>query len=190
LQGKEATFTLINLDTYETSNIDFTVPIKSDNGGILQVTLYPSNQPTYFSKYKSDILSGVSMTYDIFVYQIKALGNIFSNAFSIGNYQEVSNSVGGIVQVAGTVNSAVALNEYTFLVALTAFISISLAFFNILPIPALDGGHILIITIEKLTKRKLSDRVINFITTAGFGFMIILFVLVTFKDVLQLVLPK
>lgn len=190
LQGKEATFTLINLDTYETSNIDFTVPIKSDNGGILQVTLYPSNQPTYFLKYKSDILSGVSMTYDIFVYQIKALGNIFSNAFSSGNYQEVSNSVGGIVQVAGTVNSAVALNEYSFLVALTAFISISLAFFNILPIPALDGGHILIITIEKLTKRKLSDRVINFITTAGFGFMIILFVLVTFKDVLQLVLPK
>jgi len=137
-------------------------------------------------KYKANILSGAAMTYDIFFYQIKALGDIFSNAFSSGNYQQVSNSVGGIVQVAGTVNSVVALNEYSFLVALTAFISISLAFFNILPIPALDGGHILIITIEKLTRRKLSDKVVNAVTTAGFALMILLFIVVTFKDVLQL----
>ena len=185
-QGKQVSVTLLDIETFSTIDINLTVPQKSENGGILQVNLYPSDQPTYFLKYKANILSGAAMTYDIFFYQIKALGDIFSNAFSSGNYQQVSNSVGGIVQVAGTVNSVVALNEYSFLVALTAFISISLAFFNILPIPALDGGHILIITIEKLTRRKLSDKVVNAVTTAGFALMILLFIVVTFKDVLQL----
>jgi len=185
-QGEEIALKLVNIDTFETKDINLIVPFKNQDGGILQVTLFPSNQLTYFLKYKPTIISGAAMTYDIFFYQIKALGGIFKNAFSSGNYTQVSQSVGGIVQVAGTINDVVALNQYSFLVALTAFISISLAFFNILPIPALDGGHIMIITIEQLIRRKLSDKWVNIITTAGFVLMGLLFVVVTFKDILQL----
>ncbi len=186
-QGKSIPITLVNIDTFETQEIRVEVPFKAENGSILQVSLNSSDQPAYFLKYKPTVISGFAMTYDIFVYQIKALGGIFRNAFSSGNYNEVAKSVGGIVQVAGTVNSIVNISDYSFLVALTAFISISLAFFNILPIPALDGGQVLIITIEKFIKRKLSDKTVGIITTIGFSLLILLAVIVTFKDVIQLV---
>lgn len=187
VQGKEASFTLIDLNTFLTREVQLVVPFKSENGAILHINLDTPDQEAYFIKYKPSIVSGAAMTYDIFVYQIRALGGIFSNAFKSGNYTEVSQSVGGIVQVAGTVNTLVVLSDYSFLVALIAFISISLAFFNILPIPALDGGHILIITIERITGRRLSDKAIGIITTAGFALLILLAILVTFKDIVQII---
>ena len=69
--------------------------------------------------------------------------------------------------------------------SLTAFFSVALAFMNILPIPALDGGHIMILIIEAIIRRPLSDRFKDVMQYIGFGFILLLLVLVNLNDILK-----
>lgn len=73
---------------------------------------------------------------------------------------------------------------------LTAIISLDLAIINFLPIPALDGGHVMFLLIEKILGRKPDEEVINKIGTAGFMFLIALMVFVLGNDIFALLTHK
>jgi regulator of sigma E protease len=64
-------------------------------------------------------------------------------------------------------------------------ISVALAIFNLLPIPALDGGRLIFLIVELVTRRRVSERVEGWIHAAGFAALIVLFAVVTFGDVLR-----
>lgn len=90
-------------------------------------------------------------------------------------------------QVTGPVGIVLATNYFASLgfvslLQFAAILSISLAVFNILPIPALDGGHILFSVIEFASRRKISQRVKNVTAMAGFALLITLMIAVTVKD--------
>ena len=65
---------------------------------------------------------------------------------------------------------------------LTAFISLMLAFMNILPIPALDGGHVLFLLFEVITRRKPSDRFLEITQTIGMYLLLALMAFAMFND--------
>ena len=69
---------------------------------------------------------------------------------------------------------------------LTAIISMDLAIVNFLPIPALDGGHIMFLIIEKIRGRKLKDETVEKIGTFFFSLLIILMVLIVVNDIIWL----
>jgi len=69
---------------------------------------------------------------------------------------------------------------------ITAFLSIMLAFLNILPIPALDGGHVVFVLIEMVTGRKPSDKVLEYAQMVGFFILLALIVLANGNDILGL----
>ena len=68
---------------------------------------------------------------------------------------------------------------------MTAFLSIILAFMNILPIPALDGGHVLFLIYEMITRRKPSETFMIRAEYVGFGILILLMVFANLNDVLR-----
>jgi len=68
---------------------------------------------------------------------------------------------------------------------MTAFLSIILAFMNILPIPALDGGHVLFLIYEMITGRKPSDDFMVKAEYVGFGIVILLLIVANLNDVLR-----
>ena len=68
---------------------------------------------------------------------------------------------------------------------MTAFLSIILAFMNILPIPALDGGHVLFLLYEAITRRKPSEEFMIRAEYIGFGILILLMVVANLNDVLR-----
>lgn len=68
---------------------------------------------------------------------------------------------------------------------MTAFLSIILAFMNILPIPVLDGGHVLFLLYEIITRRKPSEKFLVYAEYAGFVFLIALLVFANANDVLR-----
>ena len=72
--------------------------------------------------------------------------------------------------------------------AMTAFFSVALAFMNILPIPALDGGHIMFLVVEIVTGRKPSDRVLEIAQYIGFGIVIALLIFVNANDLYKFVI--
>lgn len=76
-------------------------------------------------------------------------------------------------------------NWYQFW-SLTAFLSIALAFMNIIPIPGLDGGHILFLFVEMITRRKVPLKVIEVASTIGFYFLLALMLFANMNDIIRL----
>lgn len=70
-----------------------------------------------------------------------------------------------------------------YVLALAAMISINLAAVNILPFPALDGGRLLVVLLEAITRKKFSKSVVGLIHTIGLLLLILLFVILTIHDI-------
>jgi regulator of sigma E protease len=72
---------------------------------------------------------------------------------------------------------------YRIYLQLVALISLNLFMFNLLPIPALDGGRLLFIIIEMVTRKKISPKVEKVVNNFGLALLLALFVLVTIRDI-------
>ncbi|WP_369017452.1 RIP metalloprotease RseP [Thermatribacter velox] len=89
----------------------------------------------------------------------------------------------GIAQMAGQAASLGFLNLLMF----SAIISVFLAIFNLLPIPLLDGGHLLLFLVEKIRGKPLEQEKIGLIYLIGILFIFLLAVFVTYQDVMRIV---
>jgi regulator of sigma E protease len=75
---------------------------------------------------------------------------------------------------------------WVYMVNLIGLISTSLAFFNIIPIPALDGGRMFFVTLEKIRRKPLNEKLEGQIYNVSFSILLALMVFVTIKDVMDL----
>ncbi len=91
----------------------------------------------------------------------------------------------GPVGIASTVGEAGALG-FVYLLSLTALISINLAIVNLVPFPALDGGRLLFVIVEAVTRRSLPVAVVRWTNTVGFFLLLLLMFLVTKNDIVRL----
>ena len=114
---------------------------------------------------------------------VNILGDIAKGLF-MGNVKplfEVSGPV-GIIGLLGTAGSLGGLYLLQFL----AVISLNLAVFNILPLPALDGGRLLFIIIEKIKGSPVKHVVENMANAIGFAVLILFMLVITIKDITNL----
>jgi regulator of sigma E protease len=94
-------------------------------------------------------------------------------------------NIGGpitVVQVAGQA----AQTDFAAILSVLAFISIQLGILNLLPIPILDGGHILFYTIELIIRRPLSVRAREMAQQVGMAMLLMLMVLAFYNDIVRL----
>lgn len=94
-------------------------------------------------------------------------------------------NLSGPVGIFGLVNSAASLGT-AYLLVLTAVISINLAIINLLPLPALDGGRLLFLAIEKIRRQQIKPVIVNTLNLIGFLLLVGLMALVTYHDVQRL----
>jgi len=99
-------------------------------------------------------------------------------------HQVSPRNMGGIITIAVASYQA-AQEGIAKLLYLTAVISTAVAFLNILPIPVLDGGHLLFIAIEKIRGRRLGERALTVAQTVGFVLIVLLVLYVTRNDVIR-----
>lgn len=111
------------------------------------------------------------------------LAHFFSGILTFSaNLSQVTGPV-GIAGAVGTASEA----GLSSLVSLTAIISINLALINLIPIPALDGGRLLFVIIESVTRRKMHHTIAATMNMTGFGLLILLMIVVTANDIWKLV---
>jgi regulator of sigma E protease len=94
-------------------------------------------------------------------------------------------SVTGPVGMVGIVSEAYQFG-FVYLLSFTALISINLAIINLLPFPALDGGRILFLIIEKIKGSRINPKVANTVNMVGFYLLIALMLFITYHDVVKL----
>ncbi|MFH1946687.1 MAG: RIP metalloprotease RseP [Candidatus Magasanikbacteria bacterium] len=115
--------------------------------------------------------------------------NIFVTFYYLIKYlilgQGLVYDVSGPVGIAKIVGDSARLG-ISYLINVTAMLSLSLAAINILPIPALDGGRILFILIEKIIRRPVPMKYEQIAHTLGFVLLMLLIVVVTARDVIGL----
>lgn len=106
------------------------------------------------------------------------LGNIFRGTADFA-------SVAGPIGIAGIVGDAAGLG-FTYLLMITALISINLGVINLIPFPALDGGRLLFVVIESFIRRRIPMSFANAVNTVGFVLLMLLMIIVTYKDITKL----
>jgi regulator of sigma E protease len=104
--------------------------------------------------------------------------NIFHGT---ANFADVAGPIG----IAGIVGDAAGLG-FTYLIMITALISINLGVINLIPFPALDGGRTLFVLIEGVIRRRISMKFTNIVNSVGFILLMILMVVVTYKDIAKI----
>jgi len=137
---------------------------------ILSVFTYPWYQ---------GIFMGIIKTIELISIILIALGQIIKELVLTGKFTgEVLGPV-GIAAVTGKFVNAGFLQTIYF----TALLSINLAIINILPFPALDGGRLLFLVIEKIKGKSVNQKVEKITHGIGFALLIILMILITWRDI-------
>lgn len=143
-----------------------------------------------YKTFGEKITSGGAYSWDMLVYNLKVLGHLAVSAYQTKNAAPITDNVSGPVGIAGAVGQILNLGGGKAAVALINFVgllSLSLAFMNVLPIPALDGGRLAFLLVEAVTSKKIAARHENIINQAGMFGLLALIVLITFNDVWRLV---
>jgi regulator of sigma E protease len=110
-----------------------------------------------------------------------AMARIFSST------RELKRNVGGPIAIFDQMGAMDRLPLMYFLGAL-ASLSLSLAFFNLLPVPVLDGGHMLMLTVEVVRRRRLEPDTQRAVALVGLALIGVLFVYITYKDIVERIL--
>jgi len=129
------------------------------------------------------LVEGAILAYNMTVSTAQGLGTFFWQAVrGVADF----NTVAGPIGIAGIGAQAVHTG-FSAAIVLTALISINLALINILPIPGLDGGRLLIIIIEGIIRRPISPKITTAVTIGGFALLILLMIVVSYHDIARLI---
>ena len=158
----------------------------SENGSDKQVTVTPEeNQGRYLlgvqPGIKSDFLSmfvgGFTTAADSALRILSALKNLI--------FQPDLNKLGGPVAIFKASSDA-AKNGIENVLDFLAMISINIGIFNLIPIPALDGGKIVLNILEAIRRKPLKQEIETYVTLAGVVIMVVLMIAVTWNDIMRL----
>ncbi|MCD5384647.1 MAG: site-2 protease family protein [Candidatus Pacebacteria bacterium] len=131
----------------------------------------------------SAMILGAQKTYRATIVIAVGIGKFIKSALTgSADWRAVAGPV-GIVGLVGDASSLGLLHLLNF----TAMISINLAIINLIPIPALDGGRLVFVAIEGVTRRKIHSGVVGALNMLGFAAIILLMLIITYHDVIKIV---
>ena len=122
---------------------------------------------------------GVLRTYKIIYDTVNFIGEIFAG-------EQSAKQLGGPIQIA-QVSGTVAQFGLIELISLAGFLSVSIGFINLLPIPILDGGHLVFYAAEAIRGKPLNEKVQEVGFRIGLGLVLMLMVFATWNDIWRLV---
>lgn len=157
------------------------IPVEVSEAGKIGIQLTPPDKIYPVREVRYNFFQAIPRGWKTGTDQLRTYVSSLSLIFT----KEGAKSVGGF----GTLGSLFpkTWSWYSFW-QITAFLSVILAFMNIIPIPALDGGYTLFLLVEIVTRRKPSERFIEVANMIGMGFLLLLLVYANLNDIYRLIL--
>lgn len=153
--------------------------VYTDNDGKIGIEFAQKSNLVKTKGIKSVVKQSTIYLWDNTYNMLYGLGQIFTGKIPFKDLH-------GIVAITKVGGDIISNSGIFYGLLLTAIISMDLAIVNFLPIPALDGGHILFLIIEKIRGRRLKDETVDKIGTFFFSLLIVLMVAIIFNDILWL----
>ncbi len=160
------------------SNVKLKVARKTENNSSTGYIAVSSSQST-LSKNKYDLRESLDKTYRVYNKVIIMIVSGLSQLL-LGNVS--MDDIGGPIKIAQLSGDSLK-NGFDSWLFFLSILSLNLAIINLFPIPALDGGHLLLYIIQGITRRKINPKVQNILSQAGFVFLMLLMALVILKDI-------
>jgi regulator of sigma E protease len=184
--GQEVNVVLTDLRTTdEVERVLTVVPQANEEGqGILGIFLGSAANLSYEGTER--VFAGFLHTYNMLSYTRHVLGQLIGLSVSEGSIAPVSEGVAGpvgIYSVVGAILNYGGPQAYLGLIDFIALMSLSLAFLNIMPFPALDGGRLVFVFIEMIVGKRVKPSIEVAIHKWGIALLLGLIVLITIKDV-------
>ncbi len=169
LRGNDPTYNMIQI-TPKSTNGTYAIGISMDQIGTVKLPFFSA----FWEGLKLDwsVTEGTALG----LYTLIVGGIMGKGSFT---------SVTGPVGMVGIVGNAYQFG-FVYLLSFAALISVNLAIINLIPFPALDGGRLFFLLIEKIKGSRMNPKVANTANTVGFAILIILMLLVTYHDVVKL----
>ncbi len=171
---------------YSRAGENFTIKIKPDYFNNNEEKLLGLGV-TNFGIYKPNFITGFLDSFKFTGVMISsitlALFDLIKGLFVGG--ADISSLTGpiGIVSMVGDASKM----GIVYILSFTAIISINLGVINLIPFPALDGGRLFFLLIEKIKGGRVNSNFLNWVNFVGFSLLIILMIYVSYKDILRLV---
>lgn len=182
-KGKEMTLEVMGYVSDDKREIKVT-PVENEKGeGALKIRLgYLS-----FVKYEgaSKLLSGFGQSMNSIQSFFASMGKLISDSFKTNSIVPVADNFGGAIGIFDILGKIITSFGFWGVMELVALFSINLAIFNILPIPALDGGHVVFTLLEMIFRRRLPNAIYNYLTIAGFVFLMGFMLVITSLDLVK-----
>lgn len=173
----------INMQVKRNGQLINLKPILANKKGLIGIKLEAKEILMQTKTPKTILTVGSKYLYDNTYMLVYGLYQIFTGAV---NWRDIH----GIVAITKVGGDMIQNNGIFYGLLLTAIISMDLAIVNFLPIPALDGGHIIFLAIEKLRGKPLDEKIIERIGNIGFTFLILLMIFVICNDIFGLITKK
>ena len=157
-------------------------PVYSDSEGLIGIVPDTKEVLIPITGVKSAFSSSWNYLYNETKSMIMVLGQLFTGKIPLKNMH-------GVVLITKLGGDIISNDGIFYGILLTAVISMNLAILNILPIPALDGGHLLFLCIEKVIGKPVDEKIANWIMNVFFLLLILLLIFVLFNDIYVLVQP-
>lgn len=182
----------LTVSDLEDKNIRQLHLVGRETGGIRRIGVTFSPVPIrVYNTFQERLFSGITYSYDVTRSTFASLGRM-GQQLGKQNFQKAGEGVAGPVGLAVITKNIVAQGWEAFLFYLwfMGLLSLTLFIFNILPIPALDGGRLFFLLVEAITKKKVSQEVEKKVHAVGMAVLLTLIFIITFKDITQFILPK
>lgn len=141
---------------------------------IFDFTVYPEDK-TVLSVLKEAF--GYSMSLGRMVYL--SLFDLIRGQYGIN---DLSGPIGTMSIITEIAEESVATTDYSTLFMLFAMITINIGLFNLLPVPALDGGHLFFMFVELIIRRKIPQKYVSWVSAAGLVLLLIFMALISAND--------
>ncbi len=181
--------TLKTQDIHKTKVIPRIFPPK--NEGALGIGLFSLSSAVFnYVTPVQKIFSGITYPINLMVYNLSVIAKLVKVSLENRTTEPLSQSISGPVGIASITEGILEIQnlkeKILGLLNLAGILSISLAFFNVLPIPALDGGRLFFILIEAITGKKVNQKIESTTHAIGMIILLTLMALITFKDIAKL----
>ncbi len=186
--GQEVRVLLMDIKGFEREIRTVSLIPEADETGVGVLGVY-INDVVVLDYGRNKIFSGPAHAYNMTAYSLYTFSHLLSQSFQQRTIAPVSSSVSGPVGIFSIVGSIIESGENPLLslIDLVALLSVSLAIINILPFPALDGGRLLFIIIEKVRGKRLEPHIEIAVHKIGIILLLGLIVLITIRDISRII---
>lgn len=169
-----------NGEDVELNGVEFQTYDKDGTVMIVYDFIIKGVEPGILSVAKNSVLQSVSIGRIVWL----SLLDLVTGKYGLS---ELSGPIGTVEYIADAAQTATQETDYTYLLNMMAMITINIGLFNLLPLPALDGGRLFFMVIEMVARKPVPRKYEGWVHAIGLVLLLLLMLVISFSDIMRLI---